>query len=397
MLDGMQIGVLGGRSTMPARRAGVHAAVGAVVLAVLAVGLAPSEAGAAVERRLEDARTELRALTERIVTQAAEADGIRVRVAAADARVRDATRRLGLLLEARFTVEDDLARSEARYDLAREELTTIAVEAFMGAPGGSPDVMTLGAALGATSFADLGDSVAYASAIGDARAEVAARVEEARRRLDARASTLDGILAEHSAVLEQLEAARSELASSLAAHEAAAAALDATRDEIVTLVGTLTDRAAAAALGGVGAAFAGPHHVSYGAWAVRFLEYMGLPTCRANLILVVAWQVQEFTQAAWNPLATTHRMRGSTDFNWVGVQNFVSLRQGLEATRQTVENGLEIYRYGAIVDALAACEDPLVTAEAIAASSWCPGCLQGLYVVGLVPKVVADYHTYASI
>jgi hypothetical protein len=107
--------------------------------------------------------------------------------------------------------------------------------------------------------------------------------------------------------------------------------------------------------------------------------------------------VQEFTQAAWNPLATTHRMPGSTSFNSVGVQNFVSLAQGLQATEETIEHGWSVYGYGAIVSSLRACASALATAHAIAASSWCPGCLGGNYVVGVVPRVEADFETYASI
>jgi hypothetical protein len=40
---------------------------------------------------------------------------------------------------------------------------------------------------------------------------------------------------------------------------------------------------------------------------------------------------------------------------------------------------------------------PADTAGAIAASSWCPGCLNGMYVVGVVPKVQADFATYAAL
>ena len=121
------------------------------------------------------------------------------------------------------------------------------------------------------------------------------------------------------------------------------------------------------------------------------------PGCRDNRVVVVAWQVQEFTQASWNPLATTHRMDGSTSFNSVGVQNYVSLEQGLQATKETIDHGWDVYGYGAIVRSLRACAPALATADAIAASSWCPGCLGGNYVVGVVPKVDADLETYAEL
>jgi hypothetical protein len=121
---------------------------------------------------------------------------------------------------------------------------------------------------------------------------------------------------------------------------------------------------------------------------------MGAPACRPNQVVTIAWQAQEGTQAAWNPLATTHRMEGSTDFNSVGVQNFVSLAQGLQATKETIENGWDVYGYGAIVRSLRDCAPPMTTAAAIAASSWCSGCAGGQYVLGIVPQVQASFETY---
>jgi pyruvate/2-oxoacid:ferredoxin oxidoreductase beta subunit len=37
------------------------------------------------------------------------------------------------------------------------------------------------------------------------------------------------------------------------------------------------------------------------------------------------------------------------------------------------------------------------TALAVNASSWCPGCGNGSYLLGVVPKVEADYETYAAL
>jgi hypothetical protein len=112
---------------------------------------------------------------------------------------------------------------------------------------------------------------------------------------------------------------------------------------------------------------------------------------------VVAWQVQESTQAAWNPLATTRDMPGATDFNWVGVKNYRSLQQGIAASLGTLDYGYDVYRYGAIVEDLRRCADPYATATSIAASSWCPGCLNGMYVVGLIAKVDAELSSYAAL
>ena len=99
-------------------------------------------------------------------------------------------------------------------------------------------------------------------------------------------------------------------------------------------------------------------------------------------------------EADAHPLATTHRMDGSTDFNSVGVQNYRTLAQGLEATKETIEGGWQTYGYGAVIRSMRDCADPLDTARAIAASSWCSGCAGGAYVVGIVPAVEASFETY---
>ena len=124
---------------------------------------------------------------------------------------------------------------------------------------------------------------------------------------------------------------------------------------------------------------------------------MGVSGCHSNMVAVVSWQVAEFTQAAWNPLATTYPMAGSTLYNSAGVRNYVSAGQGLEATRLTIRGGMTQYGYGRIVSSLSACADPMTTARAINASSWCRGCAGGTYVVGMVPKVEANYSTYAAL
>jgi hypothetical protein len=55
------------------------------------------------------------------------------------------------------------------------------------------------------------------------------------------------------------------------------------------------------------------------------------------------------------------------------------------------------YGYGRIMSSLGACADAMATARAINASAWCRGCAGGTYVTGMVPKVEADYSTYAAL
>lgn len=131
--------------------------------------------------------------------------------------------------------------------------------------------------------------------------------------------------------------------------------------------------------------------VTWEQWAATFLPRISAPVCRENVIAVVAWAAQENTAAGWNPLATTHRMAGSTRFNRAGVQNYASLEQGLQATVLTLDRGMEVYGYAPIVDALRRCAHPMETAMAVNASRWCLGCSQGGYVTRLVPAVAAAY------
>ena len=133
-----------------------------------------------------------------------------------------------------------------------------------------------------------------------------------------------------------------------------------------------------------------------GEWASAFLAEIGAPDCLENRVLVVAWEAQESTEARFNPLATTHEMPGATSFNSVGVRNYRSVAQGLDASRETLEDGAASYGYEAILSSLRACNDAEATAWFVNASAWCRGCTAGAYLTGLLPAVRADYATYAA-
>ncbi|MEO8476910.1 MAG: hypothetical protein ABI572_07640 [Actinomycetota bacterium] len=145
-----------------------------------------------------------------------------------------------------------------------------------------------------------------------------------------------------------------------------------------------------------GFSFAPGEPVTYEAWASGFLNRLGAPRCDENLLIVVAWETSESTAAAFNPLATTHAMEGATDMNSVGVKNYVSLDQGLDASRDTLTGGAESYGYGSIVDSLRACAPAEATAAAINASAWCRGCTDGMYLTGLLPLVRDAYADHAA-
>ncbi|MGZ4148996.1 MAG: coiled-coil domain-containing protein [Actinomycetota bacterium] len=364
--------------------------------AALVLASLMSPASATPQARLADARSQLRALSAQIQAQSAAVVQAQDHVAAANSRVAAASADLARVQgrRARLTAQLDAAR--AAWEQSRANLNDLAAEAYMHTAG-SLDTSTLAAVLGASSLQDMSDRLAFTSALGIAQAGVAARADAARARLDDQVAAVNASAAAQAALLDQVTTARDDASAALASQAQASAQLAASRDEVVALISRLAKKVREAELGGVGTAFQGPYHVSYGEWAVRFLRQMKVPTCRSNQVVAVAWQVQEFTQAAWNPLATTHPMPGSTTYNGAGVQNYVSLDQGLQATEDTIRGGSATYGYGAIVDALSRCADPMTTAAAVNASAWCSGCTNGAYLVGIVPKVEADFRTYASL
>ena len=159
--------------------------------------------------------------------------------------------------------------------------------------------------------------------------------------------------------------------------------------------------------------FTGPQHVPHGTailnvpppttgpngeivatwpqWGALVLDRLRAPRCANNLIVMVAWAQQENTSAAWNPLATTYDEPGATLFNSVGVKNYVSLAQGLDATVGTLRLGFRTFGYGAIIEDLRVCADPVTTATAINASAWCRGCSGGAYVLATLGVVIRAY------
>jgi hypothetical protein len=136
--------------------------------------------------------------------------------------------------------------------------------------------------------------------------------------------------------------------------------------------------------------------VSFETWAKLFLARLGAPACDDNVATVIAWEAQEGTSAAFNPLATTHAADGAAAFNSVGVRNYLSLDQGLQATVDTLQLGSDSYGYGSIIQALTACAPATTTAAAINASAWCSGCTGGVYLVALLPVVQASLDTYGQ-
>jgi peptidoglycan hydrolase CwlO-like protein len=310
-------------------------------------------------------------LQKRIVRSSAQ-------LAAEQAQYDDLQRRL-------IAAREELAKTKATFDAIQARLDDRAVQALSMGGGSSVEVL-----LESGSFADAVERFEFLDRVQAADAELARKVASAAAALDARQSDLASMLDGQAGLLQRLGAHRSELARLLADQQAHLQALASARQEALDLVGHLErQQARRLAMSGGTAPF--------GYWSVRFLKSMQAPTCRDNQVVLVAWQVSEYTTAAWNPLATTLEMPGSTVFNSVGVRNYVSLDQGLAAARLTLQRGATTFGYGAVLASLDACNDAMATGQAINASSWCSGCTGGQYVIALIPVVEEYFDRYAGL
>jgi hypothetical protein len=86
-------------------------------------------------------------------------------------------------------------------------------------------------------------------------------------------------------------------------------------------------------------------------WAQRLLAVLGAsPGYAEGVRLLSAWAQAEGGTARWNPLNTTLRLSGSTNYNRVGVQNYRRPTEGVCALALTLVNGF----YPGILGALQA-------------------------------------------
>jgi hypothetical protein len=105
-------------------------------------------------------------------------------------------------------------------------------------------------------------------------------------------------------------------------------------------------------------------------WARDFLTELGKPITAENVKAIAAWEQAEGTAASFNPLATTQSgFAGETRFNSVGVKNYASYQNGLDANVHALTNG----RYANILAALGAGNSATAVAQAIANSPWGTG------------------------
>jgi peptidoglycan hydrolase CwlO-like protein len=378
---------------LPRNRLWRLAAVGLAL--TLAVWM-PGASSASLRSRLSHARSELVSLARKIRTEESQKTQLENELAAVQVKIDSAAAKANLLAGTLKSLQDQIARAQSHLAALQAQLDQIARAAYMGNSGSAAGTY-LETIFNATSLPDLSDRLEFMSRVSQNDSDIANQVAALKYQLSTQAERVQSLLHQQSVLLAQLTNDRQQYAQAFAQEKKILANLDRTRTQIVALVKKLKKRLEAAELAGLGSAFQGTNNAPYGIWADGFLKYMGLSSCHNNEIVMVSWQVAEFTQAAWNPLATTWPMPGSTTFNYAGVQNYTSASQGMEATRLTLQNGSSSYGYGAIVTSLSQCADPMTTADAIQASSWCSGCAGGAYVTSVVPKVEADYSVYAKL
>lgn len=118
----------------------------------------------------------------------------------------------------------------------------------------------------------------------------------------------------------------------------------------------------------------------------KLLGKLGAKTTDENLKFLYAWRQSEGKSGRYNPFNTTQSMAGATNFNSVGVKNYASMDDGLNATIKTLNNG----RYNCIVNGLK---------NNIGAKKITQDCSNELKTWGtgdLVAKVISGYDRGAS-
>jgi peptidoglycan hydrolase CwlO-like protein len=352
--------------------------------AALIIALALVAAASAADARtpIVDARHQAASLGRRVSDGRTQAAALQTRILALAADLSATRRSLDQLQGRLVAAQHALATAQGALGDVQARLDARARQAFQSlGPGASASYL-----LGADSFADLMDRTVMLDSLQESDTALAAEVQARVARLSATGAELEAAAAERGRLLARIESRRVELLAAFAAQQSALEQLVGAHGDATRQVGRLERQMARRA----GA-------LPFGDWAARFLQHIGAPACRDNLVVVVAWQANEFTQARWNPLATTHRMKTSISFNSVGVQNYRSLTQGLRASAETLTGGAASYGYGAILDALHRCARDMATAEAIRASAWCRGCSNGGYVTGLIPIVRTYFDRYGDL
>jgi len=364
-------------------------ALGLGLLALAAMTPLPSAgAGADTGSRLNEAKAELATLVKKIQTSRKEAARLEAELAGLELRAAESRGQLGRVQTELVATRQAVSAADEEHQTLRARLNALARDAYMAGP---PNV--LWAILAPGNLGDLTARVAYINRVGRHQVDLARQVQDFKETLRTKEGNLDGLAQSQVELLAEIDSAWAARQRARTQLNQALRNLADARDRMVILISQLEKQLRDEELARLRRSLRG-ENIAFGKWAENFLPVLGAPTCRANLVVVVAWQAQEFTKASWNPLATSYSMPGATKYNSHGVRNYVSLEQGLEASRRTL--ALSSHGYEAILSRLRSCSPSMTTAEAIRDSDWCRGCTEGQYVTGVVPKVERNYEGYAD-
>ena len=130
-------------------------------------------------------------------------------------------------------------------------------------------------------------------------------------------------------------------------------------------------------------------------FARLLLPKVGAKPTKRNLWAFVAWAQAEGGSASFNPLNTTLPKPGATNYNAVGVKNYKSLAQGVEATAETLNYGADrsLYGYRAIRKRLRGNSWARLTLRAVERSTWGTGGL----ALRCLPTVKRHWDLYRNL
>ena len=120
------------------------------------------------------------------------------------------------------------------------------------------------------------------------------------------------------------------------------------------------------------------------------LKCLGAEPTKSNMLFMYAWRQAEGGGAKNNPFNTTLKIPGATNYNSVGVKNYRTSEDGIQATCKTLINGRDKYGYGKIIDGLKNNIGLSKLSDAVVSSKWgTKGLLTRItkdYIAGISPK-----------
>jgi hypothetical protein len=113
------------------------------------------------------------------------------------------------------------------------------------------------------------------------------------------------------------------------------------------------------------------------------LKCLGAEPTKSNMLFMYAWRQAEGGGAKNNPFNTTQKMEGATNYNKIGVKNYRTSEDGIQATCKTLTNGRNKYGYDKIIDGLKNDVGLSKLSDAVVSSKW--------GTKDLLTKITKDY------